>query len=50
MHLNAPNLITLLRIMLIPLVVGVFYLPDAWLPNHWKNVTACALFAVIPRI
>jgi CDP-diacylglycerol--glycerol-3-phosphate 3-phosphatidyltransferase len=37
-------LLTWARIVMIPLVVGVFYLPEAWLPLPWKNVTACALF------
>ena len=32
----------LLRIILIPLFVGVFYLPDAWLSYENKNSTACA--------
>ena len=46
MHLNAPNLVTLLRILLIPLIVGVFYVPDAWLSDEAKNITATAVFIV----
>jgi CDP-diacylglycerol--glycerol-3-phosphate 3-phosphatidyltransferase len=38
--------LTWARIAMIPLVVGVFYLPDAWLGIHWKNTIACALFTV----
>ena len=29
MPLNVPNLLTWLRIVMIPLVIGVFYVPDA---------------------
>ncbi len=44
MPLNLPNLITLLRIVLIPLIVGVFYLPDDWLSGEGKNIAATAIF------
>jgi cardiolipin synthase (CMP-forming) len=44
MPTNLPNLITLLRIVLIPLIVGVFYLPDAWLSEIGKNIAATAIF------
>jgi cardiolipin synthase len=44
--MNVAMWLTWARIALIPLVVGVFYLPDAWLGPHWKNVVACALFTV----
>ncbi len=44
MPLNLPNLVTLLRILLIPLIVGVFYLPDAWLSFEGKNIAATAIF------
>jgi cardiolipin synthase len=46
MPLNLPNLITLLRIVLIPLIVGVFYLPDAWLPYDGRNLAATVIFVV----
>ena len=46
MPLNPPNLVTLLRIVLIPLIVGVFYLPDAWLSAEGKNFAATAIFIV----
>jgi CDP-diacylglycerol--glycerol-3-phosphate 3-phosphatidyltransferase len=42
--LNLPNQITLLRIVLVPLIVGVFYLPDAWLSQPGKNLVATAIF------
>jgi CDP-diacylglycerol--glycerol-3-phosphate 3-phosphatidyltransferase len=46
MPLNLPNLVTLLRIVLIPLIVGVFYLPDTWLAEDAKNLAATAIFIV----
>ena len=42
--LNIPNLITLSRIILIPLLIGIFYLPDYWLTDETKNITATAIF------
>ncbi len=39
-----PNLVTLLRILLIPLIVGIFYVPDDWLSFTGKNVAATAVF------
>ena len=44
MPLNLPNLLTWLRIILIPLIVGVFYLPDSLLPMPSKNLAATAIF------
>ena len=46
MPLNLPNLLTWLRILLIPLFLGVFYFPDTWLSGPQKNLTATVLFAV----
>ena len=46
MHLNAPNLVTLLRIVLIPLIVGVFYIPGEVLTDAGKNVAATAIFII----
>jgi CDP-diacylglycerol--glycerol-3-phosphate 3-phosphatidyltransferase len=43
---NVPMLLTWARIAMIPMVVGVFYLPDAWIGPHAKNVTGCVLFAL----
>jgi cardiolipin synthase (CMP-forming) len=42
--LNVPNLVTLSRIILIPLLIGLYYLPDAWLSEHGRNVTATLVF------
>ena len=44
MILNVPNLITLSRILLIPLIIGLYYLPEDWLGNQGKNVAATAVF------
>ena len=44
MVFNAPNLVTLSRIILIPLLIGLFYLPDDWLSPQAKNITATAVF------
>ena len=46
MSVNLPNSLTWLRIMLIPLFVAVFYLPDGWVPPHLVNVIATGLFAL----
>jgi CDP-diacylglycerol--glycerol-3-phosphate 3-phosphatidyltransferase len=44
MVFNLPTALTWLRIVMIPLVVGVYYLPDAWLGAQAKNLTATILF------
>jgi cardiolipin synthase len=46
-----PNILTILRIALIPVFVGIFYLPNdkaslAAIPAHWVNVTATCVFAL----
>ncbi len=46
MPFNIPILLTWLRVALIPLVVGVFYLPDAWLSPLSKGVASSAIFIV----
>ena len=43
---NLPNYVTWCRILMIPLIVGVFYLPDAWLHAENKNIAATAIFIV----
>lgn len=45
MPFNIPNTLTWARIALIPIFVGVFYLPDAWLSVPHKNLIATTLFA-----
>ncbi|GLR12911.1 CDP-diacylglycerol--glycerol-3-phosphate 3-phosphatidyltransferase [Chitinimonas prasina] len=44
MPLNLPNLLTWARILMIPLILGVYYLPDAWLSPLAKNLCGAALF------
>jgi cardiolipin synthase len=46
MPFNIPILLTWLRVALIPLVVGVFYLPEHWLPLQDRNFTATLVFIV----
>ena len=46
MPFNLPNALTWLRILLIPLFVAVFYLPDGWVPKHAINLTATLIFAL----
>ena len=45
MPLNLPNLLTWLRILLIPVFLVVFYFPDTWLTGPQKDLTATILFA-----
>ena len=45
MPLNLPNLITWLRILMIPLLVGVFYMPHEWIADHNKNLVATLIFS-----
>ena len=44
MPFNLPNLITWLRIVLIPLIVGIYYLPPDWLSPAGQNLAATAVF------
>ena len=44
MPLNLPNILTWLRILTIPLVVGVFYVPGVWLSSWHQNLIATVLF------
>jgi CDP-diacylglycerol--glycerol-3-phosphate 3-phosphatidyltransferase/cardiolipin synthase len=44
MPLNIPNLLTWARILLIPLIVSVFYLPAGWIPPHDQNLFATVFF------
>jgi len=43
---NLPNLVTLTRIVMIPLIVGVYYVPDDWLGFQGKNLAATAIFII----
>lgn len=46
MPFNIPILLTWLRVALIPLVVGVFYLPDGWLTTYERGLLATVIFVV----
>ena len=45
-QLNVPMVLTWARIAMIPLVMGVFYLPDSFLPLLWQNIIACVIFVI----
>lgn len=46
MPFNIPILLTWLRVALIPLVVGVFYLPDSVMSFHAKGLASTIVFIV----
>lgn len=43
---NVPNSLTMLRILLIPVFVGIFYLPSTLLSPHIANLLATIVFAL----
>ena len=46
MPFNLPNLLTWLRILLIPLFVGIFYFEKSWVSGPNQNLVATILFTV----
>jgi cardiolipin synthase (CMP-forming) len=46
MPFNIPILLTWLRVAMIPLVVGVFYLPDTWFSPFEKGLASTVIFIV----
>jgi CDP-diacylglycerol--glycerol-3-phosphate 3-phosphatidyltransferase/cardiolipin synthase len=44
MIFNVPNTLTWARILMIPLIVGVFYAPHDWLTPFEQNVVATVIF------
>ena len=46
MPFNIPILLTWLRVALIPLVVGVYYLPVHWLPRSDQDLAATLVFVI----
>jgi cardiolipin synthase len=46
MPFNFPILLTWLRVALIPLVVGVFYLPHAWLSPFQQGLASTIIFII----
>jgi cardiolipin synthase (CMP-forming) len=45
MPINLPNLLTLARILMIPLFLGVFYLPDSSMTASHKNLLGATIFS-----
>ena len=43
---NIPMALTWARIAFIPLIVGVFYVPDWIAGPHVKNLLACVMFVI----
>jgi CDP-diacylglycerol--glycerol-3-phosphate 3-phosphatidyltransferase len=46
MPLNIPNILTLARIFLIPVFVGIYYLPIHFVDAHQQNVIATSIFVI----
>jgi hypothetical protein len=46
MPLNIPNLLTWLRIILIPLFVGIFYFEKSWVSLPNQNLVATVIFTL----
>ncbi|ATE59794.1 CDP-diacylglycerol--glycerol-3-phosphate 3-phosphatidyltransferase [Thauera sinica] len=46
MPFNIPNSLTWARIALIPLFVGIFYLPESWMTTTHRNELATLLFVI----
>jgi CDP-diacylglycerol--glycerol-3-phosphate 3-phosphatidyltransferase/cardiolipin synthase len=46
MRWNLPNSLTILRILLIPVFVGIFYAQPHWISAHSANVLATAVFGL----
>ncbi len=46
MPFNIPILLTWLRVALIPLVVGVFFLPEPWMTPYERGLAATVVFIV----
>lgn len=46
MPVNIPILLTWLRIVMIPLMIGIYYVPDAWLFGIGRDVAAMLVFII----
>jgi CDP-diacylglycerol--glycerol-3-phosphate 3-phosphatidyltransferase/cardiolipin synthase len=46
MPVNIPILLTWLRIVMIPLMIAVFYVPESWLYDIGRNLAATLIFVV----
>ena len=45
-QMNVPMALTWARSAMIPLVIGIFYLPERWLSAYWVNSIAAIVFVV----
>ncbi len=41
---NWPNIVTWARILMIPVFIGVYYLPYDWLADDWRDIISCSIF------
>ena len=46
MFWNVPNSLTVMRILLIPVFVGIFYVPENVVPAHWINFLSALTFGL----
>ncbi|MEO8411280.1 MAG: CDP-alcohol phosphatidyltransferase family protein, partial [Propionivibrio sp.] len=46
MPFNIPILLTWLRIVLIPLMIAIYYVPDAWLFGVGRDLAAMLVFVI----
>ncbi len=46
MPFNLPIFLTWLRVALVPLLVGIFYLPEHWMSLYTQSLTAAIIFIV----
>ena len=46
MRFNVPNALTWMRIVMIPLFVGVYYFPSTWLALPQQNLIATVIFTI----
>jgi CDP-diacylglycerol---glycerol-3-phosphate 3-phosphatidyltransferase len=44
MRMNVPNFLTWLRILAIPLLIAIYYVPADWMGMHQRNVAATVVF------
>jgi cardiolipin synthase len=45
--LNTPNLVTLSRIVLIPILIGVYYTPEGWLTRETQNIIGTSVLILV---
>lgn len=43
---NLPMALTWTRVIFVPFIIAVFYIPDFILSPHWQNVLACVMFVI----